>query len=232
MTDRLFVLTLAACGLFGQSEPKQSVIEFDGHKVILVEPRKDVNGFAEEPAAVCLDVTKPYGRCWRPRNDAYPCALDSELSIISIGRAPQALFFKAWGTAGGSGSIVCLGLLQPTPDGHVRDLLPEISLSEISGHAFWNERTISPSPILVTANFVWGYEEGHFSDHRFIVSAYLLKEGLDPEFFTYELDDRYMTLLKYASDDSASVLSSEKAEILSRLKRVKAEEERQQQAPR
>ena len=57
-----------------------------------------------------------------------------------------------------------------------------------------------------------------------MVSAYVLKrDPTAPEFFTYRMDDRYMTVRKYASDEKSDVLSSEGPEILARLKRAKAE---------
>jgi len=100
------------------------------------------------------------------------------------------------------------------------------------------EPSISGSPILLTANFVWNPSASHFEEHRFIVSAYVI--AADPsenESFFYYLADRYMTFDKYevTIDDDGShktgLFVAEKPEILARLKRVKAEEERRKQAP-
>jgi hypothetical protein len=113
----------------------------------------------------------------------------------------------------------------------VRDLLPEISLKEISGHTFWNEPTISPSSIFVTANFVWGPSESHVDKHRYIISAYVI----DDESSGYYLEDRYMTVLTYDGEfgfEKTDVLVAERNEILTRLRRARAERERRQQAPR
>jgi hypothetical protein len=46
----------------------------------------------------------------------------------------------------------------------------------------------------------------------------------------YYLEDRYMTVRKYDLDNNAGILGSEKPEILARLRRVKAEMERENKA--
>ena len=86
-------------------------------------------------------------------------------------------------------------------------------------------RSLSQAPIFVTADFVWGPDESHYSEHRYIVSA-LCSEILSPlEGLNYYLEDRYLTVRKYDQDADEDILGSEKQEILARLRRVKAEVE-------
>jgi hypothetical protein len=223
-----------AASLYGQSDAKQTVTEFMGHKVILVEPKRDANGFPEESYRVCFDATTPRRRCYEPPTEFAPFGLSPELKVIDLGRGRTALFFAVSANFGGPGTIVSLALLHPGQRDEIDNrLVLEGHLSEISTHLFWNESSVSDAPILVTANYVWGDSEARFDDHRFIVSAYVLKTSLmAPEDFSYRLEDRYMTIRKYASDDRTGVLAAEKPEILARLKRVKAEEERRKKTPR
>ena len=80
----------------------------------------------------------------------------------------------------------------------------------------------------MTADYVWGPDESHYSEHRYMISAYVRKPSslLDDRY--YYLEDRYMTVHKYDLDANANVLMSEKHEILARLRRLKAEAEPRQ----
>jgi hypothetical protein len=78
--------------------------------------------------------------------------------------------------------------------------------------------------LLVTADYVWGAAESHFSAHRFKISTYDLGcfVGSDCALPSYFLRDEYITRVKYKSLDEAStinVLEQEKAEVLARLRR-------------
>jgi hypothetical protein len=70
--------------------------------------------------------------------------------------------------------------------------------------------------MFVTATYVSGPDEGHYGEHRYIISAYVLSK-LSP---LYYLEDQYMTTRKCDLDAKADVLTSEKAEILARLRRI------------
>jgi len=74
--------------------------------------------------------------------------------------------------------------------------------------------------IFVTADFVWGPDEAHYQNHRYIVSAYAYKHETLTDSESYFLEDRYMTAKKYDLEGKDDVLASEKPEILARLKRL------------
>ena len=98
----------------------------------------------------------------------------------------------------------------------------DTSVSNQSEHAFWNDSTVSDSPIFLTADFVWG-PESHYEEHRYIISVYVRKPSSIVDGRYYHLEDRYMTTRKYDLDANADILNSEKLEILARLHRIKAE---------
>ena len=100
----------------------------------------------------------------------------------------------------------------------------DTSVSNQSEHAFWNDSTVSDSPIFLTADFVWG-PESHYEEHRYIISVYVRKPSSIVDGRYYHLEDRYMTVCRY-DYENPDILGSEKREILTRLARVKAETER------
>ena len=104
----LLLMAVCAAGLSGQTETKQTVTEFMGHKVILVEPKRDVNGFADESYRVCFDAMTPAWHCFVPSRGFYPYSFDAELVPVDLGPGGRALSFSATGTAGGSGSVIYL----------------------------------------------------------------------------------------------------------------------------
>jgi len=229
-----FLLTaIFAAGMRAQTEAKQTVTEFMGHKVILVEPKRDADGFAEEPYRVCFDVgpesPKPLAHCFTAPPSLYsypPYGFDPELTPVDLGDGRSALLFTTWTTAGGSGSSRLVALLR-APD--ASNLMPVVELSEVSGYTFRREPSISDAPIFITADAEWGIGEAHHDRHRYILSVYVMDEDE-----SYHLQDRYMTVRAYEETpnlDKPEIFDGEKPEILARLQRVKAEEERRKQAP-
>jgi len=110
--------------------------------------------------------------------------------------------------------------------------LSGVSVSNQNQHAFWTEPTISDAPIFLTAEYSFGPDEGHYGEHRYVISAYILRPSSTFDGLYYWLEDQYLTVRKYDIDANADVLSSEKQEILARLARAKAEAERQKRTPR
>jgi hypothetical protein len=131
-----------------------------------------------------------------------------------------AIFFAAAG-GGTSGWRVHVALLHPNAGKDLEDLFSsDTEVSNQSQRAFWSDLTISNALIFVTADFVWGPDEAHYDNHRYIVSAYVYKHKALTNNASYFLEDRYMTAKKYNSDGGDDVLASEKQETLSRLKRL------------
>lgn len=153
------------------------------------------------------------------------------VAVVQLEKNASALLFSVDSWAGGSGSQIHFALLRPGRGKDLQDLfLSDMSVSNQSEYAFWNDFSISDAQIFVMANYVWGPDEAHYDNHRYIISAYVRKPSSILDDLYYYLEDRYMTVHKYDLDANADILGSEKQEILARLRRVKAETELQQKA--
>lgn len=157
---------------------------------------------------------------------------DPKVALVELGKNEYALLFSA-ASGGVSGWQIYFALLCPGKGRNLDDLfLSGISVSNQNQHAFWNDPEISEAPIFLTADFVWGPDEGHYGDHRYIISAYVRMPSSLLGGSYYQLGDGYMTIHKYDLEANAGILTSEKQEIITRLKRVRAETDIQQRAPR
>lgn len=208
-----------------QSASEQS-IKFMGRNVTIVKPELDPDGFSSKgPASVCLEAP-PQRQCYTAPKDF---GRDPTVEVVEFEKDTPALFFLAEGS-GVSGWPIHFALLRPGTGKDLENLLEYgLSVSNQNQHAFWNETTISNSPIFITAEDVWGPDEAHYGEHRYIVSAYVRTYSFELDDLSYHLADRYMTVRKYELE-SADILASEKPEILARLRRVKAEMERENKA--
>jgi hypothetical protein len=203
----------------------QPLPEFMGQAVTVVQPKLDADGFFPAgPASVCVEFV-PQKQCYTAPKDF---GRDPKVTVVQLKKGVPALFFRAAG-GGVSGFPIHFALLRPGETKNLEDSL-DISVSDQSQHAFWNEPAISTAPIFVTADYVWGPEEGHHVAHRYIISTYVF--GLSREVDRYYLQDQYMTVQKYDLDAKTDILASEKQQILVRLRRVKAETERRKGSPR
>ncbi len=209
---------LLSC-LGGQSLPK-----FMGRQVIIVKPERIDEFFPKGPASVCLEGPPPQ-QCYTAPKDF---GNNPTVSVVQLQEDMPALFFSA-ASGGVSGWQVHFALLRPGPGNDLEDLFPgdEMTVSNQSQHAFWNDPAISKALIFLTADFVWGagpnesQYEPHYDGHRYMISAYVLRRSTMIEALQYYLDDRYMTVRKY-DYNKADILASEKPEILARLRRLKS----------
>ena len=88
--------------------------------------------------------------------------------------------------------------------------LSDITISNQSKHEFWNLPQLSNAPVFATADYVWGPDESHYSEHRYLVSTYTRRSSPLLDGLFYYLEDRYMTTRKYGED--SHILNSEKPE--------------------
>jgi hypothetical protein len=202
---------------------------FMGREVTITEPETDADGFLPKgPASICIQGP-PERQCYTAPNDF---GLAPGVTLLQVGKGMPALLFSA-NSGGVSGWRIHFALLRPGTGPILEDLfLSDTSVSNQSQHAFWNDPAISEAPIFVTADYILGPDESHYSDHRYIISAYVLKSSSLLNGHYYYLEDRYMTAREYVSDIHTDILGSEKQEILARLGRLKAETDPRQQAPR
>jgi hypothetical protein len=225
----IFLFFLGWAETNAQSTTEGQRIKFMGRDVTIVKPELTADGFPKGPASVCLEAP-PQRQCYTaPRdfrgNPVFVIGKNPTVEVVRLDKGTPALFFSAE-SGGVSGWAIHFALLRPGQGKELENLLEYgLSVSNQNQHAFWNETTISNSPIFITAEDVWGPGESHYEVHRYVISAY----SLDPEGGRYWLADRYMTVRRYDLEN-ADILASEKQEILARLRRVKAEMERENKA--
>ncbi|HWC98897.1 MAG TPA: hypothetical protein VG456_19185 [Candidatus Sulfopaludibacter sp.] len=143
--------------------------------------------------------------------------------LVTLNNLP-ALFFSA-ASGGVSGWTIHFALLRPGTRNDLENLfMSDVSVSNQSQNVFWTDAGVSDAPFFVTADYVWGTDEGHFGPHRYIISAYVQKHSSDLEASYYYLEDRYMTARTHDREADADILAAEKPEILNRLRRLKLEE--------
>jgi hypothetical protein len=146
MRATLLGLLFAVVALAQKPLPK-----FMGREVTITEPPLDSTGFyPTAPATVCVEGP-PEKQCYvAPEGYGRSPAVE----VVQIERNTPALFFSV-ATGGVSGASLHFALLRPGNGKNLQDIfLSESTVSNLSQHAFWNDRTISGSPIFVTADFV------------------------------------------------------------------------------
>ena len=197
---------------------RQPIPKFLGHDVTVLEPETDADGFHPKgPASICVE-SMPQRQCYTAP-DGF--GREPSVELVQVEKEIPALLFSA-ASGGVSGWEIHFALLRPGTGKDLNDLFSSrTSVSNLSQHEFWNDSTISAAKIFVTADFVWGSDESHYDGHRFIISAYALKHPALTGDLAYYLEDRYMTARKYDLDANENVLTSEKREIIARLRRLR-----------
>jgi hypothetical protein len=192
--------------------------KFMGRQVTVVEPETDADSFFPKgPASICIEGP-PQQQCYTAPDDF---GRSPTVELLQVKKGMSALLFSA-ASGGVSGFEIHFALLQHGTGNTLEDLfLSGISVSSQGQHAFWSDSTISDAQIFVTAEYVWGPDESHYSEHRYIISAYILKPSSLLDDLYFYLEDRYMTVRKYDLERT-DILASEKQEIFARLRRVKA----------
>jgi hypothetical protein len=198
---------------------------FLGREITITRPEMegrpgDGPPFPKGPASVCVE-SPPSQQCYTaPTFENFPFGNSAAATVVLLEKDLPAILFSA-ATGGVSGWKIHLALLKPGTGSILEQLfVPPISVSDQSQYAFWSDFAISPAQIFVTADAVWGPDEGHFGDHRYMISAYVLAPS-SMELHYYYLQDRYMTVHRYRSETNIEVLTPEKEEILARLRRIR-----------
>jgi hypothetical protein len=228
MAANLVILfSLAAFAASAQLvSPRQTLPKFMGREVTITDPGTDDDGFFPKgPAAVCIEGP-PQRQCYTTPKDfgRFPA-----VTLVQVEKTVPALLFSA-DSGGVSGIMIHFALLHPGTGATLENIFPDISVSNQGEHEFWNLPELSDAPIFATADFIWGPDESHYSEHRYIVSTYTRQRSSLLKGLFYYLEDQYMTTRKY-DFEKGHTLSSERPEILARLRRVKAEDQRRRRIP-
>jgi hypothetical protein len=226
----LAALLFLGANAFAQSVRRNSDLSrFMGREVTITEPETDPDGFFPKgPASVCLEGL-PQRQCYTAPKDF---GINPTVTVVQMEKDVPALLFSV-ASGGVSGWAVHFALLRPGTGTDLQDLfMSDMSVSNQSQHAFWIDSAISDAQIFVTADFVWGPNESHYSEHRYIISAYVRKTPSLLGDVSYYLEDRYMTVHKYDLEGNADILASERQEILARLRRLRVDAEARHREPR
>lgn len=227
------LLLLESKELGAQPASPKVLPKFMGHVVTIVEPELDADGFpkgSDPRATVCIEFA-PQRQCY---TSPQYYANNPMVSVVQVRKDISALFLSVE-SYGVSGWQIRFALLLPGSGKELQNIfLSDTTVPNQSQYAFWTDPTISDAQIFVTAGFVWGPDEGHYAKHRYIISAYVVRPRtvVNDTDYSHYLEDRYMTILKYDLDANANILSSEKQEILTRLRRIKSASERKPLVPR
>jgi len=218
---RLFVLfQISVSVVWAQGIRRTNVGEFPRYK--LIEGVKDGPYFAKTGAQLCLADSLKTCFSLSPQSES----LSGEEMVTQFGLMPEGqrvsictggslvLFFADSG--GGSGSAAKFALLRYHSDHPLYDLLPNLVLSNQSDHALWNIPSVSPMPLLITADFLW--EGGaHYGPHYYEIRAYRYNTKIDK----YAQILKYRTSRKYRGfdnfDNPFRLLKFERATILRKL---------------
>jgi hypothetical protein len=224
ITTKLAVAIVAIQTIaYGQTIHSQPEVTFPPFTVS--EGQLDQNGFPTSGAKLCLSGTKsicyqmPSHTLEGSNQVTYDFGLEPHSKILPLTKGGSWALFSALFSAGGSGTLTRLAILRYQGGdggrGVLANLLPYVGFTNVSEHDIWNLPSISPYPILVHADFIWGRNETHFSPHYYTVEAWVF----DPPTDRYKRAFSYRTKKKYAGGDSeaVSVLRPERAEILRRL---------------
>ncbi|WP_246326953.1 hypothetical protein [Burkholderia guangdongensis] len=150
----------------------------------------------------------------------------SQSSLYQFGLKPRSerlplssggawVFFSGMFSAGGSGMLERVAVLRYGAGGKIENLMPEMTETEMADRAMWNVPEVSPYPLFVRADFIWGKGEDHFGQHFFEVDAW----AFDPATNQYGKRFSYRTAKRYdRGENSDHVLIAERGEILRRLK--------------
>jgi hypothetical protein len=218
-----FALLLAHAAAYSQTTNVPSAKTFP--RFTVREGQLDQDGFPISGAKVCLVVSEDH--CYQMPSQTsegsggvtYEFGLEPHSKTLPLAHGGSWVFFSAMFSAGGSGTLTRLAILRyqsgEGKGGILVNLLPYIAVSNVSEHAAWTIPSVSPYPVLVDADFVWGSRETHFASHHYTVEAWRFDTATD----RYNKAISYRTSKKYEGGDSGSVsvLAPERAEILRRL---------------
>jgi hypothetical protein len=219
-------LVLACVGMVAQEPAARTLPRFEGRAVTVIVPETDADGFYPKgPASICVEAP-PERQCYTAPKDF---GRNPTVAVIELKKGEPALFFSA-ASGGVSGYTIHFALLRPAGKGLENLFVSDTSVSAQSQNAFWTDASVSDATFLVTADYIWGPDESHFSRHRFIISSYVQRHSLDLEGDYYFLQDRYMTVRSYDLKPGTDILGLEKPETLARLRRIKSTEAQRRRA--
>ncbi|KWZ31438.1 hypothetical protein [Burkholderia anthina] len=144
----------------------------------------------------------------------YQFGLNPRSERLPIASGGSWVFFSGMFSGGGSGMLERVAVLRVGANGKIENLMPTVTQTEMADRAMWSLPQVSPYPLFVRADYVWGKDENHFGQHFFEVDAWMF----DPAANQYVKRFSYRTSKRYDRGEGADhVLTAERPEILRRL---------------
>jgi len=214
-------LALWTFSMLAQSQMPTTFWDFPRYRVYpgaLDEDNQPISG-----ARLCATEGKP--RCFTlahagigsDKDNWMYYGLRAKTQRLKLDGGGSLVLFNA-NCGGGSGSSDRYVLLRSEPDQSFKNLLPEIVVTNQADVAAWNLPTVSPMPVFLTADYLWGAMEGHYSSHFFEVRIYVY----DPAMERYKLRHKYYTRHRYPGIDNweqaPEVLEKERGRIIEALR--------------
>jgi len=200
----IYVLTLAYGGISQTST---------GYR--LRPGKTNSDGFPITAAQLCFG-SENSEHCYSPPDQDPPFGANPQSQPIKLSTGTELVLFTAESSAGGSGSLTILALVEDR-NGQALNLLPKVVVSNQSEYALWNLSEISAMPVLVTADFLWTDGETHFSSHHYRIRAYVYNKQVG----RYLEQVQFPTAKKYPGLDDVDnihVLAPERSGIVTKLK--------------
>jgi hypothetical protein len=215
----VWLLMAASCG-GAQGGSSVGVRDFPAYKVY--PGTLDEGGFPLSNARLCTVEAKD--QCFTLAHSGAGSDEDSwtyyglraRSRRIKLDGGGSVVLFNA-NTGGGSGSSDRYVLLRSDADGRLKNLLPEIIVTNQADVAMLGLPTVSSLPVLLTADALWEGQEGHYGSHFFEIRMYVYDSGKD----RYKLSHKYSTASKYPGidnwDQTPEVLEKERKRIVAVL---------------
>jgi hypothetical protein len=195
-----------------------------------MDPANTAECFPQTPASICLGATGT-DHCYAPPNDN-DFIFGLEPRAIPVGQLDgrELTLFTAMYSGCGSGTVTSFALLT-VRYGEFVNLLPSVELSNQSDYKLWNLPEFSSLPILVTADFIWNYEdmrksnfieETHSAPHRYRMNAYVY----DNKSKRYLQKVHFDTAKMYSGLQDAeeiNIVDAEKSVILAKLRKIRTD---------
>ena len=204
-------------------QPVKSTPEASFPRFTTTEGPRDGDGVPTSGAQLC--TLERHNICYAMPSHAldggqvvYHFGLDPRTERLPLNQGGSWVLFSATFSAGGSGSLERISVLRFEPNdrrGKIVNLLPYVAVTNVSDRAIWPIPEVSPYPLFVDADFIWGAGETHFGPHSFQVGVWCF----DPSTAFYKQVLSYRTAKRYDGGDvgGVRVLRPERAEILRRL---------------
>ncbi len=156
--------------------------------------------------------------------DTFDFGLDPRTERLSVPGGGSWIFFSSTSSGGGSGEEERLAVLRYEPrgsGGRIVNLLPFVTTTDVTARLMWHLPDVSPYPLLVVTDFIWGVGEGHYGAHFYTLDVW----AYSPQRDRYIRVVSYRTAKKYGEDDgmeTGAVITAERQNILRRLRANRA----------